>query len=63
MDSALLVDVFVALAGALCVLLLLYGAWLCLPAFRRTAPKESQDEKVSDAVLRSEQGGNRKLVG
>jgi hypothetical protein len=53
MDQALLLDVCVALATALCVALLIYGAWLCLPELNRTPSKESQeDETESEAVIR-----------
>jgi len=56
MDQALLIDVCVGIATALCVGLLLYGAWLCLPELDGSsssdAAKGSQDETETDAVIR-----------
>lgn len=53
MDYALLLDFCVALATALCVVLLIYGAWLCLPVFKGIPPREKAgDEIESEAVVR-----------
>lgn len=45
-----LLEVCVALVTALCVALMLYGAWLCLPFVTREPSRESQDEKASEAA-------------
>jgi hypothetical protein len=47
---ASLVEVCVVLVTALCVALLLYGAWLCLPVANRKPSKESRDENASAAA-------------
>lgn len=52
MDLVALLDVFVILLTSLCVALLLYGAWLCLPIVGRKPAKGSQDETESEAVVR-----------
>ena len=56
MDQALLLDICVAIATALCVGLVLYGAWLCLPELDGTssseAAKGSRDETETEAVIR-----------
>jgi hypothetical protein len=53
MDPALLLDICVAIATALCVALLLYGAWLCLPIVKRAPPKEERRDAIeTEAVVR-----------
>jgi len=51
---ASLMDVCVALVSGLCVALLVYGAWLCVPGVSRTvgrnSPKESLEENASEAA-------------
>ena len=44
MDSALLLDLGVAIATALCVALLAYGIWLCLPDGGPEAEKKGDEE-------------------
>lgn len=55
MDSALLLDLCVAIATALCVTLLAYGIWLCLPELGAEPSEEQKDENekhASEAVVR-----------
>ena len=52
MDSALLLDICVGVATALCVALLLYGVWLCLPQIGGTKSKGSRREAEGEAVIR-----------
>ena len=49
-----LVDVCVALIAAVCVALVFYGGWLCLPVDDPKTSKEegTKDETDSDAVVR-----------
>jgi hypothetical protein len=56
MDSALLLDICVGLATALCIALLLYGAWLCLPQIGGSKSKGSRREGESEAVVRERRG-------
>jgi hypothetical protein len=53
MDSVLLLDLCVALATALCVGLLVYGAWLCLPELPRREAKGKKAEKASEDSRRA----------
>ena len=52
MDPRLLIDICVALATALCVAVMLYGAWLCVVSSTRKPPKEAQQPTESEAVVR-----------
>ncbi len=49
-----LLEVCVALVTALCVALMFYGAWLCLPFVTREPSKESQDESAGEAAEAAE---------
>ena len=53
MDSVLLLDLCVALATALCVGMLVYGAWLCLPELGRSEAKGKKVEKESEESRRA----------
>jgi hypothetical protein len=52
MDTALLLDICVRIATALCIALLLYGVWLCLPQIGGSKSKPSGQEGESEAVVR-----------
>jgi hypothetical protein len=52
MDSTLLLDICVGIATALCIALLLYGLWLCLPQIGGSKSKRSRQESESEAVVR-----------
>ena len=52
MDSTLLLDICVGIATALCIALLLYGVWLCLPQIGGSKSKASRRESESEAVVR-----------
>jgi hypothetical protein len=52
MDSTLFLEICVGFATALCVALLLYGAWLCLPPIGGTKSRRSRRESESEAVVR-----------
>lgn len=47
---ASLVDVCVALISALCVALLVYGAWLCMPGVNRSVSRNSPQESVEGSA-------------
>jgi hypothetical protein len=49
MDSALLLDLCVAIATALCVALLAYGIWLSLPELGAEPSEEKNDENEKHA--------------
>jgi hypothetical protein len=56
MDQVLLLDFCVAIATALCVALLVYGVWLCLPELDGKPSKQAKggqhESAETEAVVR-----------